>query len=161
MLLAGDIYDKPIPPADAVTLFDAFLTELARLQGKVFLISSNHDSPERLQFGQPSFGGEPHSHCRRIPWGTALCDRFRCMRSAAHLSYAIRKISRETASFFKEQKPEDFSELLGQLIQQTPICPLNAICCSTGFVTDATFAPGVLTQWHWWMQNVDPAVFAP
>ena len=50
VLLAGDLYDKPIPPAEAVGLLDEFLTELARAGIQVLAISGNHDSPERLSF---------------------------------------------------------------------------------------------------------------
>ena len=51
VLIAGDIYDKPIPPAPAVQLFDRFLCQLADRQLLVFAISGNHDSPERIAFG--------------------------------------------------------------------------------------------------------------
>ena len=50
VLLAGDLYDKPIPPAEAVSLLDEFLTGFARENIPVFAISGNHDSPERLNF---------------------------------------------------------------------------------------------------------------
>jgi len=51
MIVAGDIYDKPVPPAEAVQMLDNFLTELSKREVPVFLISGNHDSPERLSFG--------------------------------------------------------------------------------------------------------------
>lgn len=51
VLLSGDIYDKSVPSAEAVMLFDDFLSRLAQLQVKVYAISGNHDSPERLAFG--------------------------------------------------------------------------------------------------------------
>jgi exonuclease SbcD len=51
VILAGDVYDKSIPSADAVQLFDDFLTGLARLEVPVFVISGNHDSPERIAYG--------------------------------------------------------------------------------------------------------------
>ena len=51
VLIAGDIYDKVVPSAEAVQLFDDFLTELAAKKLPVFLIYGNHDSPERLAFG--------------------------------------------------------------------------------------------------------------
>jgi len=51
VLIAGDVYDKSIPSADAVELLDEFLTKLINLKQKVFLISGNHDSAERLDFG--------------------------------------------------------------------------------------------------------------
>ena len=58
ILIAGDIYDKPIPPAEAVSLFDSFLVQISQRRIEIFLISGNHDSPERLSFGsrlmQPS-----------------------------------------------------------------------------------------------------------
>lgn len=51
VLIAGDVYDKPVPPTEAVRLFDDFLVQLSRLGLKVFVISGNHDSPERIAFG--------------------------------------------------------------------------------------------------------------
>jgi len=51
VLIAGDIYDKSVPSAEAVTLFDDFLCRLAQRRIPVLIISGNHDSPERLAFG--------------------------------------------------------------------------------------------------------------
>lgn len=51
VLIAGDIYDKPVPAAEAVQVFDRFLTRLAELDTSVFIISGNHDSAERIAFG--------------------------------------------------------------------------------------------------------------
>ena len=55
IILAGDIYDKPIPPADAVELFDDFLYKLSKRNLYVFIISGNHDSAERIAFGSRLF----------------------------------------------------------------------------------------------------------
>jgi len=51
VLIAGDVYDKSVPSAEAISLFDDFLFRLAKRSVPVFLISGNHDSPERLAFG--------------------------------------------------------------------------------------------------------------
>ena len=51
VIVAGDVYDKSAPGADAVRLFDDFLYNLARRKVDVFVISGNHDSPERIAFG--------------------------------------------------------------------------------------------------------------
>ena len=51
VIIAGDVYDKAVPPAEAVSLLDRFLVELARRSLQVFVISGNHDSPERMAFG--------------------------------------------------------------------------------------------------------------
>ena len=47
VIVAGDVYDKPVPSAEAVELFDDFLWQLAQRKVQVFIISGNHDSPER------------------------------------------------------------------------------------------------------------------
>lgn len=51
LLIAGDIYDIPLPPVEAVHLLDKFLTQLSQADIKVLMISGNHDSAQRLSFG--------------------------------------------------------------------------------------------------------------
>ena len=51
VIIAGDVYDKSVPSAEAVTLFDNFLVKLSNRKLFVFIISGNHDSPERISFG--------------------------------------------------------------------------------------------------------------
>lgn len=51
IIIAGDVYDKPVPPSEAVELFDSFIVGLAQRKVQTFIISGNHDSPERLAFG--------------------------------------------------------------------------------------------------------------
>ena len=51
VLLAGDLYDKPVPPAEAVRMLDWFLTALARRGLPVFAVAGNHDSADRVAFG--------------------------------------------------------------------------------------------------------------
>ncbi len=55
VLIAGDVYDKSIPSEEAVRLFDAFICKLAAKRIKTFIISGNHDSDERLNFGSSLF----------------------------------------------------------------------------------------------------------
>ena len=50
------MYDKSVPSAEAVSLFDDFLFQLARRRLQVFVISGNHDSPERIAFGSRIMG---------------------------------------------------------------------------------------------------------
>lgn len=57
VLIAGDIYDKPVPPAEAVQVFDDFLTRLAERKIPVFAISGNHDCAERVAFGARLMSG--------------------------------------------------------------------------------------------------------
>lgn len=72
VLLAGDIYDKPIPPVEAIRLFDRFLVSLSERNLDVLVISGNHDSADRITFGSrlmehsgiyfaPTYSGEPYT----------------------------------------------------------------------------------------------------
>ena len=80
VLLAGDLYDKPVPPAEAVELLDWFLTALTRAGHKVLAVSGNHDSPERLSFASGllcdsgvyiagEYGGAPLRITLEDEWG--------------------------------------------------------------------------------------------
>lgn len=51
VLIAGDVYDKSVPSAEAVAVLDEFLVKLAATGTKVFVLSGNHDSAERIAFG--------------------------------------------------------------------------------------------------------------
>lgn len=64
VLIAGDIYDKSIPPAEAVELFDLFITKLSQINVKIFAVSGNHDSAKRIAFGSDIMqkGGVYFSH---------------------------------------------------------------------------------------------------
>ena len=57
IMIAGDIYDKPVPSAEAVQVFDWFLTELADRKKQVYAVSGNHDSAERIAFGAQLMSG--------------------------------------------------------------------------------------------------------
>lgn len=50
LIIAGDVYDRSVPPAEAVNILDDFLTEVVRRDVKIFIVSGNHDSPDRLNF---------------------------------------------------------------------------------------------------------------
>ncbi len=55
VLIAGDIYDKNVPIESGVTLFNQFLNSLHEMKKQVFFISGNHDSAQRIQFGDQIF----------------------------------------------------------------------------------------------------------
>jgi len=51
VVVAGDVYDKSMPSAESMTMFDDFLVEIASLGIKAFIVSGNHDNSERIAFG--------------------------------------------------------------------------------------------------------------
>ncbi len=55
VVISGDVYDKSIPSEAAVNILDKFLSDLSKLDIKVFMISGNHDSDDRLNFGSGLF----------------------------------------------------------------------------------------------------------
>ena len=80
ILLAGDLYDRPVPSAEAVQLFDSFLTRLAKRKLPVYAISGNHDSAERIAFGahimsssgicmSPVYDGKTAKYCLMDSYG--------------------------------------------------------------------------------------------
>ncbi|MBR3015688.1 MAG: exonuclease subunit SbcD [Clostridia bacterium] len=50
VLIAGDVYQRSSPQAEAMALFDAFVSQLVELGKKVFIISGNHDSALRISY---------------------------------------------------------------------------------------------------------------
>ncbi len=80
VLIAGDVYDRTVPPVDAVELLDEFLVRLSALGTEIFVISGNHDSSERIAFGRkfmelgrvhisPVYNGEISPHILRDEHG--------------------------------------------------------------------------------------------
>ena len=55
VLIAGDVYDKAIPSEAATRLLDSFLSQLATKNVSTFMISGNHDSDDRLNYGSTLF----------------------------------------------------------------------------------------------------------
>lgn len=55
VLIAGDVYDKSVPSEAATKLLDYFLIKLAEKEMKVFMVSGNHDSDDRLNYGSTLF----------------------------------------------------------------------------------------------------------
>lgn len=101
VLLAGDVYDKPLPPAEAVQVFDAFLTGLAKQEIPVCIISGNHDSAERLAFGaqlmdrrgiyfSPVYDGTVKKVCLQDIYGTVVIHLLPFLKPAI-----VRQVFRE------------------------------------------------------------------
>ena len=114
LMLCGDIYDRAIPPSEAVLLFDYFLTELKKMNIKVLMIAGNHDSKERLSYAKNILEND------NIFIETKVKDK-------------IRKISIEDVDFYllpytkpidvKEYFPEvtDYTSCIKELINNTNI----------------------------------------
>lgn len=118
IVIAGDIYDRSIPPTEAVEILDGFLDDLVKLQIKVMMISGNHDSPERLGFGsrfmegkgiyiEGSFKGE----VRKI----TLEDQ----HGPVHF-YLLPFIKRSVAQPYLKGEPKTMQDVVQGLLQSLP-----------------------------------------
>ncbi|MCR5109034.1 MAG: exonuclease SbcCD subunit D [Lachnospiraceae bacterium] len=65
VLISGDVYDRSIPSEEAVRVFDEFIYRLSEIPVKVLLISGNHDSDERLNFGSRLFEDKDIYFCTK------------------------------------------------------------------------------------------------
>lgn len=121
VFLAGDIYDKLYPSAEAVALFDWFLVSLSKAQIKVFVISGNHDSPERI-----AFLGELTQQA-----GVYLSPVYRGKAQEVVLEDAYGKLhiyllpfvkSVHVRHFFPEEKIADDTQAMEVVIKQMQLC---------------------------------------
>jgi len=90
VIVAGDVYDKPVPPLEALELLESFLSALAARAIPVLVVAGNHDSPERLSFGAPfmrkglviarAFSGHPQFADIESPDGPARVHLLPFMR---------------------------------------------------------------------------------
>lgn len=119
VLIAGDVYDKSVPPAQAVTLFDDFLTRLEALQCTVLLVAGNHDSPERLAFGahllqksrvyvSPVFDGKLTCCTLSDEYGDVDVWLMPFLKPSA------------VRPFFPEQPPESYQEAVAAVLNNHP-----------------------------------------
>lgn len=165
VILAGDIYDKAIPSAEAVELFDEFLTQLAALRLRVFIIAGNHDSPERIAFGN------------------RLMDRSGIYLSPVYDGHVKRITCRDTASastcppvdvyllpflkpanvrrFYPEETIESYTDAMRVAIAHMDIDPTHRnLLVTHQFVTGASRSDSEDISVGG-SDNVDASVFAP
>ncbi len=120
VIIAGDIYDKSVPSTEAVEMLDEFLYQLSRRSLQVFVISGNHDSPERLAFASRliSFTG---IHISPVYNGavepTVLADEHGPVN--VYLLPFIKPA--HVRRFFPDMKIESYNDALGAVIEALQI----------------------------------------
>ena len=89
IVIAGDIYDKSVPSAEAVSLFDEFLTALAKIEPviPVLIISGNHDSAQRLDYASRLLGSHQIYIAGQAPEEEA--DRLLVVSPAPSYDFAV------------------------------------------------------------------------
>lgn len=120
VLIAGDVYDKPVPSAEAVALCDWFLTRLSSQGTPVLLISGNHDSAQRLAFGArlmegggihiaPVFSGAPEPVLFHDQWGEV----------AVYLLPFLKPVS--VRQIYPEEEVNSYQDALACVLRHIPM----------------------------------------
>lgn len=137
LVIAGDVYDKAVPSVEAVGLFDDFLVRLAEKRLPVFVISGNHDSPERISFGSrlleasgihlsPVYGGQVEP--------ITLQDEFGPVHF--YLLPFVKPI--HVRRFFPEEPTDTYSQALSTAISHLALNPQERnVLVTHQFVTGA------------------------
>lgn len=160
ILIAGDIYDKSVPSAEAVELLDDFLYRLSLRGTQVFLISGNHDSPERLAFGGRLMNGSG-IHFAPVYAGAvtpfSLRDEFG--RVDLYLLPFIKPAN--VRRFFPDQTIESYTDALRAVIgAMQPDPRVRNLLVTHQFVTGALRCESEELSVGG-ADNVDASVFAP
>ena len=168
VLIAGDVYDKPTPPAEAVQLFDDFISTLAEMDLAVFIISGNHDSAERLSFGSRimdkrgihfagGYDGKTHMFSLEDDYGKVNFYMMPFLKPI-HVRAHIDADAEEGA-----EKPEirTYTDAVSYVIKNMNVdeAQRNVLICHQ-FVTDGIRSESEEISVGG-LDNVDPEVFAP
>lgn len=164
LLIAGDVYDKTIPPAEAVRLMDDFLTAVAAKHVPVFLISGNHDSAERVAFGHqlmqgsgiwisPVYDGTIRHHTLEDRWGEVNIYLIPFLRPSV------------MRSFFPDVEIEDYTDALRTIIEDLQVdTSRRNVVLAHQFVTAAGALPETCDSEQLsvgGLDRVDGSVFSP
>lgn len=160
VLIAGDVYDKAVPSAEAVALLDQFLVDLSRRALQVFLISGNHDSPERLSFGGRLMAGSG-IHLAPVYTGAVspmeLEDAYGPVR--IYLLPFLRPA--QVRRWFPEQEITSYTEAMAAAIGAMAVdSQVRNVLVTHQFVTGAARCDSEEVSVGG-SDNVDAAVFAP
>lgn len=160
VLLAGDIYDKSVPSAEAVELLDWFLSTLSDKGFKVFLISGNHDSAERIAFGARLMQ-KSGVYASPVYDGNAQCITLHDGFGAVNV-YLLPFIKPATVRrFFPDEKIESYTDAVGAAIRQMNVnCAERNVLVAHQFVT-GSMQSGSEETVVGDLGNVDGSVFAP
>ena len=164
LLIAGDVYDKTIPPAEAVRRMDDFLTAVAEKHVPVFLISGNHDSAERVAFGHqlmqgsgiwisPVYDGTIRHHTLEDRWGEVNIYLVPFLRPSV------------VRSFFPDAEIGDYTDALRTIIEDLQVdTSRRNVVLAHQFVTAAGALPETCDSEQLsvgGLDRVDGSVFSP
>jgi len=120
VLIAGDVYDKAIPSEAAIRLLDSFLIKLADQERKVFMVSGNHDSDNRLNYGSALFASK-QIFISAVFDGTLHRQSFAEADTAIDIYMLPFVKASQVRHYFPNEKIESYEDAVRVIIRNTPI----------------------------------------
>lgn len=120
VIIAGDVFDRQIPSAGAVQLFDDFLNFWAELNLPVFIISGNHDSAERLSFGAHIFS---HSNIYISPVYDGRIEPISLNDAYGKINFYLLPFIKPATvrPFFPDEKINSYTEAVQTVLNTLPL----------------------------------------
>ncbi len=121
VVIAGDVYDRPTPPIEAIALFDRFLSSLYRLGIETFVIAGNHDSAERLSFASDLI---ENTRIHIVPPYKGRLSRYTLSDENGEVDIYLLPFSHvsELRRYFPEQKISSMQEAYAAILAAEPPC---------------------------------------
>ena len=120
VLIAGDVYDKSVPSEAATRLLDHFLIELAGREIKVFMVSGNHDSDDRLNYGSALFASN-QIFISAVFDGTLHSQSFTDGDTEIDIYMLPFVKASQVRHFFPDEDIVDYDDAVRTIIRNTPI----------------------------------------
>ena len=120
VLIAGDVYDKSVPSEAATKLLDYFLNELTKREIKVFMVSGNHDSDERLNYGSTLFASN-QIFISAVFDGTLHRQSFADGNTKIDIYMLPFVKASQVRHYFPDEKIESYDDAVQTIIRNTDI----------------------------------------
>lgn len=147
VVIAGDVYDKPVPSGEAVTLFDDFLTRLAKIEPSVavLIISGNHDSAQRLDYASRILGRQNIYIAGEVPGKKEeYLKKVTLLDDLGEVDFYLLPFLKPgyVRNLFEEGRPESYSEAVAQILAREKIDRKRRnVLVSHQFYTGNGYAP--------------------
>ncbi|MCM1288034.1 MAG: exonuclease SbcCD subunit D [Clostridium sp.] len=120
VFIAGDVYDKSIPSEAATKLLDYFLIELTKREIKVFMVSGNHDSDDRLNYGSTLFASN-QIFISAVFDGTLHKQSFADENTEIDIYMLPFVKASQVKHYFPDEDIESYNDAVRTIIRNTPI----------------------------------------
>lgn len=147
VVIAGDVYDKPVPSGEAVTLFDDFLTRLAKIEPSVavLIISGNHDSAQRLDYASRILGRQNIYIAGEVPGKKEeYLKKVTLLDDLGEVDFYLLPFLKPgyVRNLFEEGRLESYSEAVAQILAREKIDRKRRnVLVSHQFYTGNGYAP--------------------